>query len=105
MYTDHDHVKLLLTYDPHPGRHEDYLRYVRGEFVPMLEHMGLTMSESWHTAYGAYPLRLASFLASDRATMQQIIASDTFQELETRLQEYVVNYSRKIVPHRSTFQY
>ncbi|NIS78761.1 MAG: hypothetical protein GTO14_00690 [Anaerolineales bacterium] len=105
MYGDHDPVKMLLTYDPLPGRREAYLRYVRGEFVPTLEHMGLTMSESWHTAYGAYPLRLASFLASDRATMERIIASDTFQELETKLQEFVANYNRKIVPHRSTFQY
>lgn len=100
-----DPVKLLLTYDPLPERREAYLQYVRGEFVPTLEQLGLVMSDAWHTAYGAYPLRLAGFLASDRELMESIIASDTFLDLETRLQEYVTNYERKIVPMRTTFQY
>jgi hypothetical protein len=98
-------VKLLLTYDLMPGQREAYLLYVRGRFVPALEQMGLKMCESWHTAYGEYPLRLAGFLASDRDAMEEIIASELFKELEGRLQEYVINYNRKIVPLRTTFQY
>ena len=98
-------VKLLLTYDLLPGQREAYLLYVRGRFVPALEQMGLKMCEAWHTAYGQYPLRLAGFLASDRDTMDEIIDSELFQELEARLQEYVTNYSRKIVPLKTTFQY
>jgi hypothetical protein len=100
-----DPVKLLLTYDPLPERREAYLQYVRGEFVPTLEQLGLVMSDAWHTAYGSYPLRLAGFLASDRELMESIIASDTFMDLETRLQEFVTNYERKVVPMRTTFQY
>src|SRR3972149_3668319 len=50
-------VKLLLSYDPLPERGEEYFRYVLGEFVPALEHLGLTMSEAWHTAYGSRPPR------------------------------------------------
>ena len=98
-------VKLLLIYDPVPGRREAYLHYVQGELFPALEHMGLTMCEAWHTAYGAYPLRMAGFLARDRDTLARILASDIFQDLETRLQDYVVNYERKIVPLRPTFQF
>jgi hypothetical protein len=98
-------VKLLLSYDPMPERREDYLLYVRGRFIPTLEQMGLKMCEAWYTAYGPHPLRLAGFLASDRGTMDEIVSSDQFKELETRLQEYVINYNRKIVPLKSTFQY
>ena len=43
-------VKLLLAYDPIPDKREAYFNYVLGEFVPALEHLGLTMSEAWHTA-------------------------------------------------------
>jgi hypothetical protein len=98
-------VKLILMYDPIPERREAYLQYVQGEFVPVLEHLGLKMCEAWHTAYGAYPLRMAGFLAPDRDTMSRILESDVFQDLEARLQDYVVNYERKIVPQGRTFQF
>jgi hypothetical protein len=98
-------VKLLLTYDPIPDRREAYFNYVLGEFVPALEHLGLTMSEAWHTAYGDYPLRLAGFIAENRERLEEILTSDRFQSLETRLQEFVVNYSRRIVRCRGRFQF
>ena len=102
---DDGRVKLLLAYDPIPDRREAYFNYVLGEFVPALEHLGLTMSEAWHTAYGAYPLRLAGFVASDRQQLEEILASERFQVLETRLQEFVVNYTRRVVSCRTLFQY
>jgi hypothetical protein len=105
MEFDENSVKLLISYDPLPERREAYLRYVRGEFVPALEQLGLVMCDAWYTAYGSHPLRLAGFLASDRDALKQVLESDDFQDLERRLQEYVINYKRKIVPHRATFQY
>lgn len=98
-------VKLLLAFDPIPEKRDDYFQFVLGEFVPSLEHLGLQMSDAWHTAYGSYPLRLAGFLAPDKETLYQIMASRAFQELETQLLEYVENYSRRIVPLRRSFQF
>lgn len=105
MKLDNAPVKLLLTYDLMPGQREAYLLYVRGKFVPALEQMGLKMCEAWHTAYGEHPLRLTGFLASDRDTMEEIVASESFKELEAGFQDYVINYNRKIVPLKATFQY
>ncbi|TFH37464.1 MAG: hypothetical protein E4G99_02535 [Anaerolineales bacterium] len=98
-------VKLILTYDPLPERREAYFRYVLGEFVPTLEQMGLTLSEAWHTAYGEYPLRMTGFLASNERAMDSVLTSEEFLALETRLQEYVFNYSRRVVSSRNTFQF
>lgn len=98
-------VKLLLTYDPIPERREAYFRYVLGEFVPALENLGLKMAEVWHTAYGSYPLRLTGFVAADRETLDAVLESETFERLEARLQEYVVNYQRRIVPVGRRFQF
>jgi hypothetical protein len=98
-------VKLLLTFDPTPERREEYFRYVLGEFIPALEHLGLKMAEAWHTAYGEYPLRLTGFIAPDRDTMLEVLESKAFKDLEARLQEYVVNYRRRIVPVRRRFQF
>ncbi len=98
-------VKLIITYDPVPERREAYFRYVLGEFVPALEQMGLTLSEAWHTAYGEYPLRMSGFLAEDEGAMDSILTSEEFRELEARLQEYVINYSRRVVACSGSFQF
>jgi hypothetical protein len=104
-YVEDGPVKLLISYDPIPDRREAYFRYVLGEFVPTLEHLGLKMTEAWHTAYGAYPLRLTGFLCPDREMLDHILASEDFQRLEERLQRYVNNYRRRIVPASNQFQF
>jgi hypothetical protein len=98
-------VKLLLSFDPVPELQEAYFNYVLGEFVPTLEHLGLRMCEAWHTAYGAYPLRLTGFSAPDRATMESILSSEDFKQLEEKLLEFVENYERRVVPMRANFQF
>ncbi len=105
MDADASPALLLLTYDPVPERREAYFRYVLGEFVPTLERIGLSLQGTWHTAYGSYPLRLATFSAPDLATLHGILASETFQRLEARLQDYVMNYHRRIAPARRGFQF
>jgi len=102
---DHNPVKLLLTYDPIPEHREDYFRYVLGEFVPAMEQLGLTMCDAWYTAYGAYPLRLTGFIAPDIDTLESILSSTTFKDLEARLKELVSNYARRVVPRSSRFQF
>jgi hypothetical protein len=100
-----DTVKLLLSFDPVPELQEAYFHYVLGEFVPTLEYLGLRMCEAWHTAYGSYPLRLTGFTAPDRRTMDDILSSEDFLELEEKLQEFVENYKRRVVPMRGNFQF
>lgn len=97
--------KLLLTYDPLPERREEYFRYVLGEFIPTMEYIGLKLCEAWHTAYGEYPLRLTGYISVDDRTLDEIIDSKDFIELEQRLQEFVLNYHKKIVDRSSRFQF
>lgn len=97
--------KLVLTYDPIPEKRERYFQYVLGEFVPALEHLGLRMCEAWHTAYGHYPLRMAAFVADGSQDIQDVVDSQDFLELEERLREFVVNYERRVVPLKNSFQF
>ena len=102
---EHESVKLLLSFDPLPGKREAYFQYVLGEFIPTLEHLGLQMCELWHTAYGAYPLRLTGFLAPDRDTLSDILSSEGFKDMELKLQGFVSNYQRRVVPMKKRFQF
>jgi hypothetical protein len=99
-------VKFLLTYDIRPEIQDQYFQFVLGEMVPTLQSMGLVMGGAWHTAYGDYPMRLVEFVAEDRQTLEHILGSSTWEQLEVRLQAYVQNYSRKVVPLReNAFQF
>jgi len=95
---------VVLTYDVMPEQEEDYYRFTLSEFVPGLQGLGLYLARAWHTAYGDYPLRQSEFVAEDLATIRKALSSDAFRRLEDRLQEYVFNYERKIVPFNEGFQ-
>ena len=105
MADEAEQVKLLVIYDVHEGKQEEYFQFVLGEFVPAVQNLGLYMTEAWHTAYGDYPVRLAGFIAEDYDTMTAILSNPAFVQLEKRLQEYVFNYKRKVVPLRNGFQW
>jgi len=98
-------VKLILTYDPPFSEREEYVQFVLGRFLPTMEYLGLELCDSWHTAYGDYPLRLTGFLAPDPETLEDVLASDLFKELEAILKDMVVNYRRRVLPVRAPFPY
>jgi hypothetical protein len=98
-------VKLILTYDPPFNEREEYVQFILGRFLPTLEYLGLELCDSWHTAYGDHPLRLTGFIAPDLETMEEILLSESFIELETILKGLVSKYRRRIVPVRAPFPY
>src|SRR5574341_1116239 len=97
--------KIIVAYDGMPASQENYYQFVLGEFVPAMQEMGVYMTEAWHTAYGNYPIRMATFVAEDYDTIQDMLDSSRFQELEARLLTFVHNYSRKVVEYRQGFQF
>jgi hypothetical protein len=99
------YMKVLLTYDIIPETQETYYQFMLGELVPTVQSMGLGMAEAWHTAVGDYPLRLVAFVGESRAQVDEVIESAKWDELETRLKQYVTNYKRRIVPFRDRFQF
>lgn len=99
-------VKFILTYDIRPDIQDQYFQFMLGELAPKLQSLGLIMSGAWHTAYGDYPMRLVEFVAEDRATLDRVLETPTWEQLETRLQRYVENYGHKVVPLREgAFQF
>ncbi len=98
-------VKLLLYYDIVPENQQSYYEFILREYIPALQAMGLQMTEAWHTAYGDYPLRMASFVAPDRQTLGEILHSEEWEQLEEKLEQYVVNLKYKVIPYRDGFQF
>ena len=105
MSEDLPGLKLLLSYDVRPESANEYRQFVLQQYIPEMQNMGLQISEAWHTAYGEYPLRMAAFVTEDLETLQDMLDSDRWQDLETELQSYVRNYSRSVVEYRQGFQF
>ncbi|MBI2976841.1 MAG: hypothetical protein HY872_13980 [Chloroflexi bacterium] len=99
------YTKILLSYDIIPETQESYFQFMLGEMVPAVQRLGLGMAEAWHTAVGNYPLRLVVFVGESEEAVEQVLASPEWDDYETRLQHYVTNYTRRVVPFRDRFQF
>ncbi|MCA9923910.1 MAG: hypothetical protein KC421_16145 [Anaerolineales bacterium] len=96
--------KLLLTYEVKSEIAQEYRQFLLGRYVPSMNNLGLQMSEAWHTAYGDAPNRLIGFVCRDRDTIYDLLDNQTWLELNERLQEFVTDFSYKVVPYRGIFQ-
>lgn len=96
--------KLLLTYDVGAEQLQEYYRFVLGRYVPIMQAMGLEMSDAWHTAYGDFPNRLIGFVARDKETLQAILDNESWLALNEELQQFVTDFNYKVIPYREEFQ-
>lgn len=97
-------IKLLLSYDVNPETLQEYYQFVMGNYLPAMQQLGLQMTEAWHTAYGDAPNRLIGFVTPDRDTMQTVLQSDAWADLNSKLNEFVTDFSYKVIPYRGGFQ-
>lgn len=98
-------VKLLITYNIRPHREDEYYRFMMGEFIPTVQSVGLMMTDGWQTAYGRYPDRLFAFVVEDEEKVFEILRSERWRKIETKLLKLVTDYEARVVPKRAGFQF
>ena len=95
---------LLLSYDVSPEHMQEYYRFVLGRYVPVMQAMGLEMSDAWHTAYGNFPNRLIGFVAREKKTLVEVLDNESWAALNEELQQFVSDFNYKVIPYREGFQ-
>jgi hypothetical protein len=98
-------VKLMMTWDIAPEHEQDYFEFVIGEFIPGVQRLGFQPVEAWATIFGDYPQIQVGILAEDLPGVQQILRSDGWIQMQDKLLALVKNFSYKIVPARTGFQF
>lgn len=98
-------LKLLLSYNVRPEGAQEYYEFVLGQYIPVMQSMGLEVTEAWHTAYGDYPNRLVAFVSRDRDTVRRLMNDETWEELNERLLQYVTDFDYKVIAYRMGFQF
>ena len=96
--------KVLLSYEIKQEMLQDYYQFVTGRYIPAMQSLGFQMSEAWHTAYGNAPNRLIGFVCKDRLTIDDLLVSDIWFDINEKLESYVTDFNYKVIPYRGGFQ-
>lgn len=98
-------VKLLMTWNIAHDHEQEYFEFMVREFIPGVQRLGLELSDAWATVFGEQPQIMVSATAQNTARALQILDSPEWKSLNNQLQDFVSNYSWKIVEARNGFQF
>lgn len=98
-------VKILMTWDIVEDNEQGYFEFVISEFVPGAQRLGFQPLDAWATLYGDYPQIQVGMIASDAETAQRMLDTAEWAALREKLFGYIENFSYKIVPAKTGFQF
>jgi len=97
-------VKLVMTWNIRPNSESEYSEFVVNEFIPRLNRLGLLDLEFWYTRYGECDQIQASGICASMEQMDNLFASEEWENLSAMLLEYVEDYQQKIIRATRGFQ-
>lgn len=97
-------IKLIMTWNIREGKETEYLEFLTRDFTRMLSAMGLQPTDAWYAVWGKGPQVLAAGVIEDMEAMEKALASDEWEQLRQKLQEFVVDLRHKVVEVTSGFQ-
>ncbi|MBP9675805.1 MAG: hypothetical protein KBD67_03615 [Anaerolineaceae bacterium] len=97
-------IKLIMTWDILPEREQDYFEFVVREYIPGIQRLGFDLSDAWATVYGNKPQIMVGLIIGSSRKARQILLSEEWSSLNNLLQDYIQNYTVKMVYARSSFQ-
>ena len=98
-------VKVIMTWDIAPEREQEYFEFVVRDFIPGVQRLGFELSDAWATVYGERPQILVGAVLPTLAKARQIMRSNEWKSLHNQLQDFVQNYTEKIVDAHGGFQF
>ena len=98
-------VKILMTWDISQENEQKYFEFIISEFIPGVQRLGFHPLDAWATLYGDYPQIQVGMIAVDADDAQRMLDSVEWEALREKLFDYIDNFSYKIAPARSGFQF
>lgn len=97
---------IILTYDIKPGVYERYFRWVSNDLFPIMQERKIYIQHLWHVIGGTetLPERQIEFITEDLDTIQHLVDSTEWSDMEQRLQDFVDNYSFRVVKYKGSFK-
>lgn len=97
-------IKLVMTWDITPEHEQEYFEFVIREYIPGLQRIGCELTDAWATVYGAQPQITVGAVIPTGIKARQVLQSEEWSLLNTRLQDFIQNFTLKVVEAKSGFQ-
>ena len=94
-----------MTWDISQESEQEYFKYIISEFVPGVQRLGFHPLDAWATLYGDYPQIQVGMIAVDPEDARRMLSSHEWADLRDKLFNYIDNFSYKIVPAKTGFQF
>lgn len=97
-------TKLVMRWDIRPETESEYFEFLVHEFIPGLNKLGIMDIQVWYTQFGDCEKKLASGISPSMEKMKAALNSDEFEMLLSKLQQFVENFSQKVISATGGFQ-
>lgn len=97
-------TKLIMRWNVRPETESEYFEFLVHEFIPGMNKLGVSEFQVWYTAYGECEQKLASGITPSREDMNSALNNEKWEELHEKLQNFVENFSQKVIPATRGFQ-
>ena len=79
------------------GDKKEYGRFVKNEFYPLLEELGICVAREWEVLIGDGPSIICEGRANDISSLLRNLQGNKFQEAKLKLKQLVENYESRIL--------
>jgi len=93
-----------MRWDIRPEMESEYFEFLVHEFIPALNRLGIADIQVWYTAFGECEQKQAEGVAQSTDRIQKMLQSEEWLLLTDKLQNYVRNFSQKVIPATRGFQ-
>lgn len=97
--------KLIMTWDILPEREQEYFEFVVREFIPGVQRLGFDVTDAWATIFGGRAQIMVGATLPSLLRVQHVLVSEEWTRLSSQLQDYVQNFSQKVVEAQGGFQF
>ncbi len=98
-------VKIIMSWDITPNHEQEYFEFVVREFIPGIQRLGFELNDAWATVYGTQPQILVAAIVPTMEKARNILESSDWHSLNNKLQDFVHNFSYKVIEARGGFQF
>ena len=91
-----DTMKFNQTWDL-VGDKKEYGHFVKNEFYPLLEELGIYVAREWEVLIGDGPSIICEGRANDINSLLRNLQGNKFQEAKLKLKQFVENYESRIL--------
>lgn len=94
-----------MSWDITPNHEQEYFEFVVREFIPGIQRLGFELNDAWATVYGTQPQIMVAAVVPTMEKTRNILDSDEWHSLNNKLQDFVHNYTFKVIEARGGFQF